>query len=261
LDATPGSSARVSVRFAPMRALLVPALALLALPSGALAATPADGASCLTPAAWTLPKAQAKRITGGGQRLAHKAAGGPTVRLRGGSTMGGFSLRATVSAKQWRVCGLRGKGWSVPGPVKTRVAARVFAAPVNRLVVEIARRTSSDGDSCANPLVVVSDSAEGAGDTIAGRIQLTDDEGAVAQSDPRGTVTRTAQWQSAIGYRTCYAAGLGAAGFGASDPFVDRRPGDSLSHVLDTFTCCPNHPPEVQYLYAAYARAPQTGRR
>jgi hypothetical protein len=244
-----------------MRSTLVATVALLAVPSAAFAATPADGASCLTTASWTLPKGEAKRITGGGEKLAHKLAGGPTVRLRGGSTMGGFPLKATVSSKRWRVCGLRGKGWYVPGPVKTGVAGRVFAASVSRLVVEIARRSDADGGSCANPLVVVNDNGEGSGDTVAGRIGLTDDQSAVAQSDPRGTVTRTAQWQSASGYRTCYAAGLGAAGFGASDPFVDRLRGDSLSHVLDTFTCCPNHLPEVQYLYAAYAPAPQTGRR
>ncbi|MCW2967442.1 MAG: hypothetical protein JWM71_1214, partial [Solirubrobacteraceae bacterium] len=107
----------------------------------------------------------------------------------------------------------------------------------------------------ANPMVVVDDDHRRASDGAAGRVGLVD-------AAPRGSgpVTRMAQWQSAIGFRTCFAGGLGGGGFGAATAFLDRRYGDALSHVFDTFDCCPNHDPDVQYLYAAFAPAPP-GRR
>lgn len=220
-----------------MRVAPVLLFLLLAAPA---AASPGGG-SCLQPLRWT----------------AH-GAGMPAVSVEHGSQPAGPTLTVTMRTAGWRICALAGDGWRVPGTVGTgghrSFATRLFTRGPRRVRITVARQSGADGASCANPFVVVADNGEGTGDTLAGRVRTVDDEASVSRTDPGGSVTRRAQWQSAIGYRPCFAAGLGAAGFGASDAFVDRRHGDSLSHVLDTFDCCPNHPPGWHYLYVALRR-------
>jgi hypothetical protein len=186
----------------------------------------------------------AERATGSAGIMRHRVAGGPVVRLDTGSTDQGLPLRATVRTKGWRLCALRGRGWRVPAPTRARQIARTFTKATDRLAVEVARPRRADGWSCANPLVVYPGQV---GDIEAGFLDI-------AEAKEGDAYTRTAHWGPLVGFRTCYAGGLGAAGFGTSTAFVDRRTGDDLTHVVDTYPCCPNHAPGFQYLFAAYRR-------
>jgi hypothetical protein len=129
---------------------------------------------------------------------------------------------------------------------------RIFSFGVSGLSVSYARRNRSlDGASCANPYVVVGTDLEAGGpsasDRFAGRVRVV-----VHAINNGKTMQETAQWRSAAGYRTCFAAGLGMGPRGA---WVDRRHGDSLSHVLDSWEAGANHLLPSQYFFAAFRKA------
>lgn len=218
------------------------ALAVLAPPASAA------GTSCADPVHWELTPQQAVGITSA--RIDELRGHG--VRIDATSDL--FGLFVTVEARRagWRVCAVGGDGWELPGTTgqggERSFARRGFnpGSPVHRLYVTVARRSAADGASCANPFVVYHSYGDNGseGDRRAGRVRVTDD------APQPEVITRTAQWQSAIGYRTCWAAALGSR----SPGFVDRRHGDSLSRVLDRYACCPNHPSAFRMFYAAFAR-------
>ena len=230
-----------------LRSALLSVAALAAVAPPAVAGT---GSSCADPVRWELTPEQAVGVTN--TRIRELQAHG--VRITGIGDLFGYSVTAEARRDGWRVCAMGGAGWWLPGTTgqggRRSFARRLFepSKPAHGMYVTFARRSTADGGSCANPFVVYHSYAnDGDGDSRAGRIRASDDASAGHE-----LITRTADWQSATGYRTCWAAGIGTR----SPGFVDRRRGGSLTHVIDRYRRGPNHPAAFRSLYAAFAKVP-----
>jgi len=194
---------------------------------------------------------------GSGDRW-HAPAGGPLIHLQ--SIQGGLGHEdaLTISNRLWRLCGLSNHrpAERVLAPVSRRggksevMRHYSFENPSSMSVWYARRNRSADGATCANPYVSYIFNGRVHGDRFAGRVSISFD------GRPGEPAAHVAHWQARPGYRICYAAGRGIVGVpGARYGWVDRRHGGSLSHVLDRYdNCCPNHPGEISYFFAAFRR-------
>lgn len=161
-----------------------------------------------------------------------------------------------VAARGWRVCnvhasGDRGRSWSLPGTVgsaKRRSYAERLLSTFRRparprnVVVRYARRTVSDGTTCADPLVAYDSGGDPGASISSGQVDDPSD-------GPAGRVRWVARWELDPGSELCYVKGL--ADYGR--PFTLREQGDG-SHTMATASDVGNHFSPQLYLLIAFRR-------